>query len=266
MAVSRAGQGVLPLLAAAETRDCMAQDDLQEIVSLVAALGGAEVGPLSAEEGRLMALASRPSGDVQAVREAIMKGLDPIGEAICGLRPMAERRRLGAFYTPSGIVQAMVAWALDRDPVRLIDPGCGSGRFAAEATRRDPGLEVVAVDVDPLATLACRAVLATLGAKRSIVLNDDYTSVRLPPSPSLGLSAFVGNPPYVRHHRLTPDQKADAKGVAAELGIKLSGLSGLHVHFFLSTLRHARKGDIGCFITSSEWLDVGYGSALRGAS
>jgi len=264
MGVSRPAQGVLPLLAEVETKEHLVRADLAEIASLSVALGATEVGgPLSPEERRLVALASRPPASLDEVRESILRGLDPLGDAICSLRSTSERRRLGTFYTPSAIVKNMVAWALRRKPVRFVDPGCGSGRFAAQAIRQNPDLEIVAVDVDPLATLACRAVFATLGAGRSVVLNRDYTSMSLPPT--TGRTSFVGNPPYVRHHRLTALQKAEAKRAATELGIELSGLSGLHVHFFLATLRHSRSGDVGCFITSSEWLDVSYGAALRTA-
>lgn len=265
MGVREPAQGVLPLLAAAETKENLVRPDLAEIASLAVALGATEAGgPLSREEQRLASLASqRQPASVDTVRGSILRGLDPLGDAICSLRSTSERRLLGAFYTPTAIVKNMVAWALARKPARFVDPGCGSGRFAAEAVRQNPDLEVVAIDVDPLATLACRAVLATLGTERSMVLNRDYTSMSLPPS--AGRTAFVGNPPYVRHHRLTAEQKAMAKRTAAEIGIELSGLSGLHVHFFLATLRHAHPGDVGCFITSSEWLDVSYGAALRTA-
>ena len=42
-----------------------------------------------------------------------------------------------------------------------------------------------------------------------------------------------------------------------------SQLAGLHLHFFLQTLLLAKSGDVGAFVTSAEWLDVNYGSALR---
>jgi len=42
-----------------------------------------------------------------------------------------------------------------------------------------------------------------------------------------------------------------------------SQLAGLHVHFFLATLTHAKAGDRGAFITSAEWLDVNYGALVR---
>jgi hypothetical protein len=75
--------------------------------------------------------------------------------------------------------------------------------------------------------------------------------------------AFIGNPPYVRHHDLSTTAKAWAIEAGKLLGHKVSGLSGLHAHFYLATMLQAHPGDIGCFVTSAEWLDVGYGAALR---
>lgn len=40
-------------------------------------------------------------------------------------------------------------------------------------------------------------------------------------------------------------------------------LAGLHAYFFLAVALRARKGDVGCFVTSAEWLDVGYGAFVR---
>lgn len=99
----------------------------------------------------------------------------------------------------------MVRWALSREPERFIDPGSGSGRFAAAAVRARPDISVVAVDLDPLATLLTRANLAVLGARNPTILNADYLTARIPKIS--GKSAWVGNPPYVRHHELTPAAK-----------------------------------------------------------
>jgi adenine-specific DNA-methyltransferase len=73
----------------------------------------------------------------------------------------------------------------------------------------------------------------------------------------------VGNPPYVRHHDLPPETKAWALRTARRLGQPVSGLAGLHALFFLATALHAQPGDVGCFVTSAEWLDVNYGSLIR---
>lgn len=46
-------------------------------------------------------------------------------------------------------------------------------------------------------------------------------------------------------------------------GLLASQLAGLHVHFYLATVLQGRKDDVGCYITSAEWMDVNYGSLVR---
>lgn len=91
----------------------------------------------------------------------------------------------------------------------------------------------MAIDCDPVATLMSRAALAVIGHERATVLCSDYTRLELPTTDRR--TAFLGNPPYVRHHVLTPAIKAWAQGAARELGHGVSGLAGLHAYFFLAT-------------------------------
>ena len=236
------------------------------LAGLAVALGATEHGgPLSPGEERLVREASAwPAPlepDVQDAADAIRAGRDPLGERLIALRPQPERRRLGQVFTPDAITGPMVRWALDQSPARVIDAGCGSGRFALEVARRSDA-QLVAIDADPLATLLTRAGLAALGRTAGAsVVNADYTQTAIPRHD--GRTAFIGNPPYVRHHDLTPDAKAWARLAAGRFGARLSGLAGLHTYFFLATALHGRPGDIGCFVTSSEWLDVNYGQAVR---
>ncbi|HSU38219.1 MAG TPA: hypothetical protein VLJ38_01595, partial [Polyangiaceae bacterium] len=74
---------------------------------------------------------------------------------------------------------------------------------------------------------------------------------------------FLGNPPYVRHHTISPRDKAWFVRTARAAGLRASALAGLHAHFFLATSRHARPGDFGAFVTAAEWLDVNYGALVR---
>jgi len=118
-----------------------------------------------------------------------------------------------------------------------------------------------AADADPMQTLLTRAALAVLGARNAHVIQGDYAQLVLPEH--AGRTAFISNPPYVRHHDLKPEAKTWAAGVARKLGHRFSGLAGLHAHFFLATALLGKVDDIGCFITSAEWLDVGYGATIR---
>ncbi len=246
---------------------CRASNAELTLVRLCLALGASDFGgPLSADEEALFAeavgLPAPEDNLLEAVSRRVSRSEDPLGELFVSARSAEVRRAAGAFYTPEAIVTPMVAWLTKAKPDTWVDAGCGSGRFAAAAARIMPESEIIAVDSDPIATSMTRAHLRLVGAKRVHVVHGDYTRLN-GLLPDEGRTAFVGNPPYVRHHDLSAAQKTWAQTAAQRLGLTVSGLAGLHVHFFLATALYMRPDDIGCFVTSAEWLDVGYGGFLR---
>jgi hypothetical protein len=130
------------------------------------------------------------------------------------------------------------------------------------ASRRFPHADLVAAEIDPLATLLCRAHLTATGlANRAQVVVGDFRALSLPRV--AGPTLFLGNPPYIRHHAIDPSWKAWLSGTARVLGFRASQLAGAHVHFFLKTAMLAQPGDLGVYVTSAEWLDVNYGDLVR---
>lgn len=225
---------------------------------------GAVAAELAGTTGTLPA--RRPAyGVVEALRGEIRTGVDPLGEAFCRIRTRRERREQGATYTPPEIVENMLAWsAKHKSPARVVDPGAGSGRFILAAGHRFPEAELVAVETDPLAILILRANAAVRGLSERLRIEEtDYRDLTLPPIE--GPTLFIGNPPYVRHHRIDAKQKDWFVNTAARHGLRASKLAGLHIHFFIKSLELARPGDYGAYITAAEWLDVNYGSVLRHA-
>ena len=230
-----------------------------------AIVGDGALADLTTEESEIVnATAEIPASDTGELVSAIQQGGDPLGGAFVRVRSPKQRRPLGAVYTPPGIVEAMVGWIADKEqPARVVDPGAGSGRFVLQAGRVFPDSSLVAVELDPLAALLCRANLTAAGFDdRSTVMVDDYREADL--GSCDGVTAFVGNPPYVRHHQIESRWKEWLASTAASRDLPVSALAGLHIHFFLATLLAAQPGDIGAFITSAEWLDVNYGKLLRG--
>jgi hypothetical protein len=110
-------------------------DDLRDeraLAGLCAALGAAaHGGKLDAGEVALLSDATEvPAVAIAEARSRIAAGSDPLGEVFSRVRPAVSRRELGAFYTPPQIVDSMLTWALSHVPARVVDPGCGSGRYA----------------------------------------------------------------------------------------------------------------------------------------
>ena len=238
--------------------------DEPRLLAACMALGANSVGGWTVTE-RQITRALPPIGAhlVDELASGIRSGDDPLGSLFSRLRSAAQRRGLGATYTPLLIVRAMIAAQRGiGTPGRVVDPGCGSARFLVEAGRTFSSAELVGFEVDPVASVLARAHLAAAGfAERSQVTLANYLTIPLPHHS--GRTLFIGNPPYVRHHLLPTEWKDWLVDKAADLGCRASQLAGLHVYFFLATVLKGRPGDFGSFITAAEWLDVNYGSVLR---
>lgn len=235
-----------------------------ELASLAFACLPAKVRLSRAERALVKRATPAKPARLAEVKAAIAAGADPLGTAFLGLRSPETRRSLGAVYTPGAIITAMLAWASEQPstPSRIVDPGAGSGRFLFAAARIFPQARLVAVEIDPLAALLLRASAHVMGmADRLTLLVEDYRAIALPAVK--GTTLFVGNPPYVRHHDISADWKEWYAKAAKANDLPGSKLAGLHLHFFLKTKELARPGDLGAFITASEWTDVNYGATLR---
>jgi adenine-specific DNA-methyltransferase len=252
-ALQQESQGVTP---AANERELA-----ERAVLLIGSVRGLTV----AERNLLPRNGRKVAAQGDDLRQAIRAGLDPLGVDFIRLRSPETRRGRGAIYTPSAIVDAMIDWALSEGgdpPARIVDPGSGSGRFLIAAAAAFPDAALCAIEIDPLAALILRANAAAAGfAHRLTVHVGDYRTIDLPRLERRTL--FIGNPPYVRHHQIDEDAKHWFATTAGRFGFKASKLAGLHIHFFMRTREIAQANDFGAFITSSEWLDVNYGSALR---
>ncbi|PJM78423.1 methyltransferase [Bifidobacterium scaligerum] len=218
------------------------------------------------------------NGGIRRFAESIMSGVGPtgklstalalgddlLGEAYMECRTAEERRPSGSTYTPRPIIDEMVGIALKKiQPSLIVDCGCGSGRYALACARKFPNAKILALDNSADAIAMCRANVVASGlSSRVRVVQADFTDYTIE-RPQDGTVLWIGNPPYVRHHDIDPAAKARFKAAAEKLGLKASGLSGLHVHFLAAIARQWREGDYGVLVTSSEWMDVNYGSFVR---
>jgi adenine-specific DNA-methyltransferase len=200
---------------------------------------------------------------VELVRTAIVDCTDPLGAAYCAIRSPEQRRGAGQTFTPVEAVLGMYGWANAQGAVaRIVDPGAGTGRYVLHGLRQNLQAIGVASEMDPLVALLLRANATALGlADRLDIRIGDYRALQL--EPIEGRTLFIGNPPYVRHHDISPDWKSWYSDSLKRLGHASSKLAGLHLHFFVKTLALSRPGDLGCFITAAEWLDVNYGQSMR---
>jgi adenine-specific DNA-methyltransferase len=186
---------------------------------------------------------------------------DALGDAFCLANDAQSRRVQGITLTPAWLVERMLDEVSLEAFDTIVDCGAGTGRFTIAAARRFPKARVVAVEQNPELIALLRQRLSEFGLnKRVSVVEGDFREVDIPRA---GRTLFLGNPPYVRHHDIAPQWKQWYAHRMAAFGVSASRLAGLHAHFMLRSAELMQPGDALCFVTSAEWLDNGYGSALR---
>ena len=199
--------------------------------------------------------------DVSGFAALIKEGRDPLGDFFCNSVSASARREEGATFTPDWLVQDMLdRIALKAVPQRVIDVGAGTGRYALAAARRWPKAVVVAVEKNPVLAESIKAN-ARISRLRIKVICEDFIDLQLPKID--GVTAFIGNPPYVRHHDIPAHTKQWYADEMKRQGLNNSLLAGLHIYFFLKSFLLSAKGDIGCFVTAAEWTETGYGEGMR---
>lgn len=187
---------------------------------------------------------------------------DPQADDYCTRVPAALRRGEGITFTPEWLVDRMLDHCAQLgDFDTIVDPGAGSGRFAIAAAKRFPLAQVLAIERNAELAAQLRQRLQGLQLTNRVrVIEGDFRNVAITTN---GRVLYVGNPPYVRHHDVDPAWKRwFGQGMAAH-GIEASQLAGLHAHFVLRIAQMLKPGDAWCLVTAAEWLDNGYGSALR---
>jgi hypothetical protein len=221
---------------------------------------------------------------------------DVVGRIFQRLISPDERHRYGQHFTADDVVDLINSFCIRKADTTILDPSCGSGSFLVRAYYRkqflNPNMShqellghLFGCDISPYP-----AHLATLNlAAREINEETNYPRIvrknffdisppihfcTVPEGPNgtdkkiflPSLDAVVTNPPYVRQEKI---QKEEKSGIRALIklswpDLRLSGRSDLHCYFWpmASRLLH-KQGYLG-FLTSSSWLDVGYGFALQG--
>lgn len=220
---------------------------------------------------------------------------DVIGRIFEGLIREEERHKLGQYFTRLDVVDLILAFCVRTGWEVILDPGCGSGTFTVRAYERKRHLtgrshwdlldELWALDIAPypvhLATL--NLAIRDLRLKRNYpkVLHTDFFQIRpgqtrhrlrtpegdVVKVPVPIVDVVVGNPPYTRQEEME-DLFAGLKARAwtltkREWGYDVSKRSGIYAYFFYHGGAFLKeRGRLG-FVTSSNWLEVDYGTDLE---
>jgi len=169
----------------------------------------------------------------------------------------SEREKLrerGQFWTPIWIARAMVAYVKQGSDL-IFDPAAGKGVFYSALKELDGEehgrMKYYGLELDPKIIAEANQERIFDPASCRIEIRDFITA---PPQESF--QAIVANPPYIRHHRLSPKMKEKFRMISKlALGRTLDGRAGLHVCFLIQALRHLQEGGRLAFIMPADTVE-----------
>lgn len=183
---------------------------------------------------------------------------------IDGRKSIESRRKMGQFSTPGRLANQIVSetlsyFAKSDGRLRVLEPSMGTGAFVSAVLKafsaRVKDIRGYELDEDFFRAAVDLWKGLNVDARRG-----DFTQME----PERVFDLVVANPPYVRHHALTSEEKKRLQGLVKKCtGIEISGLAGLYCHFLLLSQSWMARNGIGVWLIPSEWMSVNYGGAIR---
>ena len=185
-----------------------------------------------------------------------------------GQKTQEQRNHMGQFSTPFALAKQIVEETLllkaNLPHQSFIEPALGSGVFFSaleDAATNGTVSSAIGVEIDPAYGEIARELW---NGPPWHVVKDNFIDFSAHKENAGRFSLLCTNPPYVRHHHLSAELKQELQArIAGELGLKVSGLSGLYVYFMLLSHSILQDGAAAAWLVPSEFLSVNYGKPLR---
>lgn len=168
--------------------------------------------------------------------------------------------------TPPELAQEIAQFAVlsltkdQRGAIDFGDPAVGTGAFYSAVLKELPRTAIrsaIGVDISPVHVEAAKWRWED---KNMQVIEGDYLHLDRLPKRNL----ILANPPYLRHQGIPGEYKTELRQRAsADLGMRISGLSGQYVYFVLLSHKWMQVGAVAAWLIPSEFMRTDYGAALR---
>ena len=198
---------------------------------------------------------------IEASRLKVQKHLD-------SSKTQAERNKLGQFATPAPLAIEILEGARKLLPpqvkVRFLDPAFGTGSFYSALLQTFPRSRIKFATGFEIDERFASSATELWNDRLLQLENADFTKQSSPPAEKDQANLLICNPPYVRHHHLSNDDKNRLNvAVRRSLGINLSGLSGLYCYFVCLSHSWLAEDGLAAWLIPSEFMDVNYGRGIK---
>lgn len=182
-------------------------------------------------------------------------------------KTVKERNKLGQFATPTLLALDILAFARklfnDSESIRFLDPALGTGAFYSALLDQFESSQIASAAGFEVDSHYGEAALNLWKEHPLSIKIADFTKTP-PPIGDERPNLIICNPPYVRHHHLSAEEKSRlAETAARSSGLPTKGLAGLYCYFL--AIAHSWLADDGLagWLIPSEFMDVNYGSSVK---
>ena len=169
----------------------------------------------------------------------------------------------GGYYTPAGIADFIVRWAIRTPNDSVLEPSCGDGSFLAAVQKRnhafgcDDRCRVIGIELD-----SAEAVKASKYGY--VVFNEDFfTHYRDSIEGTRKYDVIVGNPPFIRYQNFDERFRSVAFDLMKKHGFHPNRLTNIWLPFLLLSCEAlSENGRIGMVIPA-ELFQVDYAAEAR---
>jgi adenine-specific DNA-methyltransferase len=175
----------------------------------------------------------------------------------------AQVKARGAFYTPATVAAFIARWAIRSEGARVLEPACGDGAFMVAAAERLAALgagdasRLVGVEKSAEEAAKASALVPAADVRRASFFDVEPGEFGTP------FEAVIGNPPYIRYHGFTGEDRDKGLARASAQGVQLTRLASSWAHFVVhATSFLAEDGRLG-LVLPAELLVTDYAQPVR---
>lgn len=183
-------------------------------------------------------------------------------------RGLAERRKIGAFYTPDALSRILADWAIREPADTVLEPSFGGCGFLEAASKRlaqlgasSPIKSIFGCDIDPVA-FGHLAEVFEAPVDLAHFIQTDFLHCDQPPGWPDRFTTVLANPPYIPHQRIGRERQRQI--TKRSWGVEgVGGRASLWAYFLAHSVSMLGVGGRMAWVLPGAALQADYAASIR---